>query len=202
MENDWQLITEKLQRLATLTDWERGFTESVLGQLAKGYYLSPKQTETVEKIQARHSPENLERKAQWEAGWDDEKRKVAKICARYYLEAGYYLRLAHSILDDEAFIPSEKEYKSMCENKYAQKVLAATFAEAIYPVGSVVSFRASAPWTAQQHKSGAVVLKAGGGVVTSAAKGAKVYEVLPIGSVKPLKLEERHLKKYRQPKKK
>jgi hypothetical protein len=202
MENDWQLITEKLQRLATLTDWERGFTESVLGQLAKGYYLSPKQTETVEKIQARHSPENLERKAQWEAEWDDDKRKVAKVCASYYLTAGYYTRLATSIIEDEAFVPSEKQYKAMCENKYAQKVLAATFAEAIYPVGSVVSFRASAPYAAQQHKSGAVVLKAGDGVVVSAAKGAKVYEVLPIGGVKPLKVEERHLKKFRQPKKK
>ena len=202
MEKDWQLITEALQQLPALTDWEKGFAESVLGQLAKGYSLSPKQTETVEKIQARHSSENLERKAQWEAEWDDDKRKVAKVCASYYLAAGYYTRLATSIIEDDAFIPSEKQYKAMCENKYAQKVLAATFAEAIYPVGSVVSFRASAPYVAQQHKSGAVVLKAGGGVVVSAAKGAKVYEVLPIGSVKPLKLEERHLKKFRQPKKK
>ena len=202
MENDWQVITERLQQLPTLTDWEKGFTESVQRQLGKGYSLSPKQTETIDKIQARNAPENLERKAQWEAGWNDEKRKVAKICASYYLTAGYYTRLATSIIEDEAFIPSEKQYVAMCENKYAQKVVAATFSEPIYPVGSVVSFRASAPWTAQQFKSGAVVLKTGGGVVTSAAKGAKVYEVLPIGSIKPLKLEERHLKKFRQPKKK
>jgi len=202
MEKNWQSITEGLQQLHTLTDWEKGFAESVLNQLAKGYNLSPKQVETIERIQARNAPENLERKAQWEAEWTAEKLEIAKVCARYYLDAGYYTRLANSILDEEAFIPSEKQYKAMCENKYAQKVLAATFAQPIYPVGSVISFRASAPWSAREYKSGAVVLRAGDGVVTSAAKGAKVYEVLPIGGVRPLKVEERHLKKFRQPKKK
>ena len=203
MKKDWQLISEALQKLDTLTDWERGFVESVLVQLAKGYTLSIRQTETIQNIQAKNDPKNIERKAGWEADWDDDKRKIAEICAHYYLNAGYFTRLANAVLEDKTYVPSEKQFKAMCENKYAQKVLAATFAEPTYPVGSMVSFRVSAPWQVRSvHKSGAVVLKAGGDVVTSAAKGAKVYEILPIGAVKPVKLEERHLKKFRQPKKK
>jgi hypothetical protein len=203
MERDWQLISEGLQKLDTLNNWEKGFVESVLVQLAKGYTLSMRQTETIQNIQAKNDPKNIERKAGWEADWDDDKRKIAEICAHYYLNAGYFTRLANAVLEDKTYVPSEKQFKAMCENKYAQKVLAATFGEPIYPIGSMVSFRASAPWQVRSvHKSGAVVLKAGGGVVTSAAKGAKVYEILPIGAVKPVKLEERHLKKFRQPKKK
>jgi len=202
MGKNWQLISEGLQKLDTLTDWEKGFIESVLGQLAKGYRLSENQTKVVERIEEKSDPKNIERKVVWEAEWNDDKRKIAEICARYYLDAGYFTRLANSVLDDASFVPSEKQYKAMCENKYAQKVVAATFAEPIYCVGSMVSFRASAPWNTKQHKNGAVVISTTAAPVKSAAKGAKVYQVLPVGAVKPLVLEERDLKKFRQPKKK
>tara|TARA_R110000824_G_C14753599_1_gene628948 strand:- start:338 stop:478 length:141 start_codon:yes stop_codon:yes gene_type:complete len=38
--------------------------------------------------------------------------------------------------------------------------------------------------------------------VESPAKGAKVLMVLPVGAVKPVKTEERYLKKFRKQKKK
>ena len=203
MEKDWKSICEELaSRGDSVRDWDRGFVESVLGQLNKGYRLSHRQTELLEKVVKRNCPDNLKREHEWRMGWNAEKRNIALICARYYLKAGYYTRLAQNIIDDEKFIPTLKQYQAMCENKYAQKVIAATVSEPIYPVGSVVDFRANAPWQASRYKSGAVVLEVGGKAVTSAAKGAKVYQVLPVGAPKPITLEERHLKKFRQPKKK
>ena len=97
----------------------------------------------------------------------------------------------------------------MVKNKYAQKVLASHNAPAKYPAGSLVTFRANAP-SNSRYLDGAylkrnvtlMVIEADAAPITSAARGAKVYKLLPVGKATTLMVEERHIMKARKLKKK
>jgi hypothetical protein len=188
-------------------DWDTGFLESLAEQLAKGRTLSPKQVETLAKIEHRNNPDVLHARARWQTAFTDEMRSIAKVCARYY-EANppYFGDLAGEVLRriDTDFTPTEKQYKAMCENKYALKVRAATYDAPVFPVGTLVGLRSTAPYNAKSACTvgSALVLSVGARPVTSGAKGAKTYEILPVGGAIKVQVEERHLKKMRMPKKK
>tara|TARA_R110001583_G_scaffold16046_1_gene65248 strand:- start:874 stop:1266 length:393 start_codon:yes stop_codon:yes gene_type:complete len=123
-------------------------------------------------------------------------RDKALIVARYYEHTGYFGNLVTNLDEDPAYVPSEKQYRKMVENKYAQKVLACHHAAAKYAVGSFVALRSGASWADRQATGNrpCVVIQANAAPITSAARGAKKYKVLPIGSAKPVIVEERHLK--------
>ena len=186
-------------------DWDTGFLESLAGQLAKGRTLSPKQVETLAKIEYRNNPDVIEARAHWDRDFTDEMREIAKVCAHYY-EANqpYFADLVAKVLNQPDFTPTEKQYKAMCENKYALKVRASTYDAPVYSVGALVALRSTAPWSAKNACTvgSALVLSVGARPVTSGAKGAKTYEILPVGGAIKVQVEERHLKKMRQPKKK
>ena len=187
-----------------LSQWEQGFVESLHGQFNKRGRLSSKQIEILERIEAQSLSEEAQAsRKQWHDRYDDEKRRVALICAKYYLKTGYFQALATNIINDSDYVPSEKAWKKMCQNKYALKVITEHDAPAKYPVGTVVEFRSTANWNHKSASKGmpCVVISAGGDIV-SAAKGSKPYKVLPYGSVKMIECEERHLKKCKKPKKK
>ena len=91
----------------------------------------------------------------------------------------------------------------MCENKYAQKVLAIAKAEAEYAVGSDVEFRSPALSYRTKHLASVPCL-----VIETLkevyghAKGSKRYKVLPYGEIEPILVEERQIKKCRYKKSK
>ena len=187
-----------------LSQWENGFVESLQEQYNKRGKLSPRQLEILERIEkqklseeARHASES------WDANYDAEKRRIARICAEYYQTAGYFTALADSIIMDPSYIPSEKAWRKMCENKYAKKVIASYDAAPKYEVGSLVTFRATADYS---HRIAAgdnpCIIISSGGSVKNAAKGSKPYTVLPYGAMKPITCEERHLKTFKKTKKK
>ena len=66
---------------------------------------------------------------EWLNSYDDEKRENVRICALYYAQPGTIkpslelVNLAFRALRISSFIPTEKEYKKLCENKYAKKIL-------------------------------------------------------------------------------
>ena len=204
-------IIARLERIQTknITDWEKGFMESLLQQVNKGYKLSQKQLEILSKTENKHSDEAVAKRNAWHSQWDDKKREIAVICAHYYQNAGYYTGLAKDILNNEKFIPTEKQFKSMCQNKYAQKVIDATFEKPKYEVGSMVSIRKTCGADAytsryplrQMIETPVIIVGVGDKPVLSASKGAKVYQILPIGSAKAYYIEERHLKRFKKPKK-
>ena len=84
----------------------------------------------------------------------------------------------------------------MCENKYAKKVLSAAFATPAFKNGTVVQARKTAPWTLKNKF--AIVIESKESHVTSAAKGAKPYVILPVGEKQFVECEERHLKKAKK----
>jgi len=200
-------FSEKLQHiynnLHLLTDWQRGFLESIEKQYKHKNKLSVNQLSVLKNIEDRVSPESIVKHDEWVASYDAEKRQDAQICAEYYKETGYFTTLAARILIDPEFIPSEKSYRKICENKYAKKVLESSRSEPKFATGSFVLFRTTAPFT-HQHQAGerpCVVLSTDG-KIQSSAKGSKPYKVLPLGKTTIIKCEERHLKKFRKLKKK
>ena len=192
---------EKLMTVPTLNDWSRGFLESVKEQLGRRGKLSDKQIGIVKKIEAENGDEAQRSREKWIASYDEEKRQIAKICATYYHANGdYYRRMASQVLTEPDFIPSEKQWKAMCDNKYAAKVIKATFDEPLFPAGSLISMRSSAPWRIKNSSPQGIflVVETDAQPVISACKGAKIYKVMPVGSAETFMVEERHIKKMKK----
>ena len=192
---------ERLMALPTLNDWSRGFLESVKEQLGRRGNLSDKQINIVKKIESENNEDAQKKRKEWIASYDDEKRQIAVICATYYHATGdYYRRMANQVLEDPDFIPSEKQWKAMCDNKYAAKVIKATFDDPLYPAGSLVSVRSSAPWRVKDASPQGIflVVETDAAPVVSACKGAKIYKIMPVGSPNSFIIEERHIKKMKK----
>jgi hypothetical protein len=192
---------EKLMAVPTLNDWSRGFLESVKEQLGRRGKLSDKQIGIVKKIEAENGDEAQRSREKWIASYDEKKRKIAKICATYYHATGdYYRRMASQVLTEPDFILSEKQWKAMCDNKYAAKVIKATFDEPLFPAGSLISMRSSAPWRIKNSSPQGIflVVETDAQAVISACKGAKIYKVMPVGSAETFMVEERHIKKMKK----
>ena len=192
---------ERLMALPTLNDWSRGFLESVKEQLGRRGNLSDKQINIVKKIESENNEDAQKKRKEWIASYDDEKKQIAVICATYYHATGdYYRRLANQVLEEPDFIPSEKQWKAMCDNKYAAKVIKATFDDPLYPAGSLVSVRSSAPWRVKDASPQGIflVVETDAAPVVSACKGAKIYKIMPVGSANSFIIEERHIKKMKK----
>jgi hypothetical protein len=201
-------MLERLNAVCERTEpksWGRGFINSLQGQIMAGRELSDKQIKTLEKIEAENSDEAIKARDTWKVDyannadpiWNASHIEIAKVAAHYYKGAGYYQSLAHSIIADDGFVPTIDQYNKITKNKYAVKVLAAHFADPKFALGSLVQFGSTAP-AHMRRLPPCVVIKANAAPVQSAAKGAKIYSVLPMGSAKTLLCEERHLKKARK----
>ena len=191
---------EELAARVAAGSWDEGFVESLTKQVKSNRQLSEKQLSVLSKIEARHSPEAIAAVAEWTTQYhsSDEMRLNAKIAASYYMETGYFRDLATNIIENSEFVPTEKQYRSITGNKYAQKILSAWFDTPKYASGSYVYFRANAPGAIRRGQTRpAVVLKTNATYPRTAAKGAKIYQVLPFGSAVPVLVEERYLKQAR-----
>jgi hypothetical protein len=188
-----------------LSPWERGFVESVVQQYKQHGRLSDNQTNTINKIAACHDPAAVKARNTWRALYDDEKRKLALFAAEYYLNnPPYFGDVARRILGEDKYIPSEKCFRKMTENKYVKRAQANLTLEPVFSVGQLVRFRRNAEvreWHRQyNHVAGrkidlrgklAVVLSFDD--VPGHAKGSREYEVLPAGDSKPVTTLERRL---------
>ena len=193
---------QALTARVTEGSWAGGFVESLTEQVASGRNLSPRQIEILEKIESEHSDEAVNAAAAWNNNFSEDMRERLPVVARYYRREGYFSNLVDRVLtldgQSTTFIPSEKQYRKITENKYAQKVLKAHFDAPKYPAGSMVQLRPYASYTALQKVGDrpCVVISTTEPIV-SAAKGAKMYRVLPFGSTDLIFVEERHIKKAR-----
>ena len=181
-------------------DWTRNFCVSIAEGFKKYKGLTQKQFDIFVKQEHRATPEFAQARDEWRASYDDEKRNIARICAEYYkANPPYFGDLADKVLTQPDFIPTPRQFRAMCENKYARKVLKATTAEAAFAVGQIVELRASAKGSfARKFPLGkGAIIEIGSAPVKSAAKGTKVYKVLPLGSAETVEIEERHIKKAR-----
>lgn len=189
------LIVDLLER-EDVSVRDKNFLESLKGAVARWGKLTDRQAVALERINERYSAEGQQRREQWSQQYAT-RRQEAVIAANYYAaNPPYYGDLAESILTDPDFIPTEKQFNALTQNKYAQKVIKATLSEPLFAEGQMVEGRASANYKLRGKK--AFVLKANHGHVTNAAKGTKKYLVLPVGQPAPLVVEEREIKKVKK----
>tara|TARA_Y100000034_G_scaffold45476_1_gene55926 strand:- start:1286 stop:1948 length:663 start_codon:yes stop_codon:yes gene_type:complete len=190
-------VFETVNKLLELP-WMFGGTKDFLISIKELYEkhgeLTKNQIDAINRIKEKNSQETAESYNKWVSNYDEEKREIASICALYYKNnPPYFSQLAERIFNESDFVPSEKQYKSMCENKFTKKVIEATKAEAKYPVGTVIRGRKNAPINIRDSLFS--VIKINATAVQSAAKGAKMYELLPFGKTHTIFCEERYLKK-------
>jgi|MGYP003628406356 hypothetical protein len=209
MSTEPEKIKEALM-LPVCTGWDRGYLESVLGQIEKGRKLSPRQHEILEQVLSRNNCEAQSLHETWESTFAAEYGAHARILATYYVRQPYHREMANDIL--KGVIPNRRQFMRMYENKYAQKVLEECERPAKYDVGAYIVPRANFSSTCADFGAGSphpwsvthdVVQKfdkRGGFVlevreeIHSAAKNSKRYKVLPIGATMPFIVEERHIK--------
>ena len=198
---------QKLDRIAKLgdqlTQWEQGFTESVADQY-KRRNLSDGQHAVIDKILAKHNPERIKARDEWRANYDDEKREIARKVAEYYKKnPPYYGDVATKILNDPAYIPSEKCFNKMTGNKYAQRALAAAATPPVFAKGQLVRFRRNDEVRnnhysydaghRRTHLTGKLAVVLSISDCAPRCKGTRGYTVLPMGATRPILTLERRL---------
>jgi len=184
----------------SVTERDRNFLQSLKNAVIRWGSLSERQHNALQNIVNRYSEEGVSRLEEWGKTYATRKPE-AVIAANYYAaNPPYYGDLAERILTEPDFVPSEKQFNAITQNKYAQKVIKATLAEPLFQEGVMVEGRASGRLKIRSKK--AFVLKANYGHVTNAAKGTKKYLILPVGQPSPIVVEERELKKVKKLKKK
>ena len=181
----------------------RNFLNSLLHFIEKVGDLTERQQEALKRIEDRYSEEAISNRVAWEKNYSEQHKKHARIAATYYSGshnyAGYFRDLALRVLDEPDWIPTEKQYRAMCENKYVKRVIESSLSEPKYPVGSFVMIRSGkGPRQLWQNPTPAMVIETNAGPVTSAAKGSKLYKILPMGSSTVWTVEEREIKKCRK----
>ena len=144
----------KLREFDRLTQWESGFLESLAESFSKWKGLTPRQYEIFEKIEKKYTdPSAVKGWNQWAKEYDDEKRKLAKIVAKYYVAenrrqgTGYWGDLPSKILNDDKFIPTRNQFEKMTGNNYAKRAIAAATEDAKFPVGSIARIRKGISFT-------------------------------------------------------
>ena len=193
-------LLDRIKAVATdanADEWTRNFCGSIAEGFKKYKGLTQKQFDIFVKREHQLTPEFQQARADWRANYDDAKRNIAKVCASYYkANPPYFADLADKVLADDTFIPSPRQFKAMCENKYAKKVLKSATCAPAFSVGQLVELRATAKGYARKFPLGkGAIIEIGAAPVKSAAKGSKVYKILPLGSAETVELEERHIKK-------
>ena len=122
--------------------WDRGFCESIQEQLKAERKLSEKQEKTLTKVLARHTEEAKQERADWFNNFDEAKRERLRVIADYYLRVGsYFMDLVANVKSDENFVPTQKQYHAMCENKFADKVWQNYKTPAKFNIGDLVMIR-------------------------------------------------------------
>jgi hypothetical protein len=193
------------------TAWERGFLESIHGQASKNVTLSQPQVDILKRVENKNTQEQRNLLEEWLSKWDSERAEIAKVVALYYSSDGYYFQgLCNKVLVEKKPL-SPGEYKKLCENKYATKVIEEHFKEPRFQPQEIVCVRSKITANKNYYTENgcylkienmhAVVLEVNALPVKRAAIGAKVYKILPFGSQKPYYVSESDLKKSKKIKK-
>lgn len=190
---------------------DKQFCESLKAGWVKYNSLTAGQYGAFQKCEMRYDATAMaanaldkQKRDEWVANFDNEKRTILNICANYYSKTNYFKDIADKVLADQNFIPSEKQYNAMCKNKYAQRLLENTKIAAKYEVGSLVVIRETAirrryPYNSDNNNNNSipyVILSASDEVGPSA--GSRKYSLLQIGSNEKVTLEEKELKPFRE----
>ena len=196
-----------------ISSWQRGFLESVLSQLERANSsLSFNQERILSEVCAQNTPERLHSIQEWKTSYlnSGHMQESFKVCVQYYSATGYFASIVTEYRTTKDYIPPEKIYKKVCENKYAKKVLQSHFSEPLYSEGSAIQIRKGNKINfdavlTNAYNGGymsslvdyAIVLQSNAQPIHRAAKGSKIYRILPVGVSKSYYVHESDIKRAR-----
>jgi len=213
------VIEDKLKYLLETRkeDLSKGDLEFA-SSLEKGFKrkgsLTPAQLPWLDKLVDKYDKDKMNQRAACRQAWVDtyrndvEKKRVFEICIEYYENNKPYFGqvIAAYRADEKGYVPTQKTYYKMCENKYAKKVIDERNKAPVFAEGEMVALRGGAITSPQFQRSYTVpptaLIIESLDTVVSAAKGAKRYLCLPVGKTQTFITEERYLKKIRKGKRK
>ena len=184
--------------VATLSDWERSFLGSLRDSAKKWGRLTAKQHDVFQRIEVKSNPKHIEACKKWNDSFTPVMRERLKFAAEYYkANPPYFGDAADRILSTPDYMPSEKLYRKMVENKYVQRAIDNANEETKYPAGTMVRIRNSQTIGGRlsQWRGKLAMIVECEQNVRSATKGSRKLTVLPVGSMETIKTEERYIKK-------
>ena len=186
------------------SQWESEFAGSLLAQARSGRTLSEEQIAILRKIETKWSDEAVQVRETWAENFTPEMAEKFRVMIKYYTITGYFRRITDAHAANSDMVPSREDYERITNNKYATKILAGWFSEPKFAGGSMGAFGSHTKYNRAGIGPGslAVVLSVNDTVPTAAARGNKIYRVLPVGKAQTILTEERCLKRARAPKKK
>lgn len=205
----------------------------LLEKIASGKKLRPIDRQKLSDIETVCTSENIEEAKLWTKEYDKGLREVAVLCAEYYesfskysdTKSSYFYWQRRRVLDDpEGHTLTKSEFNSMCQNKYAIKLLEEQSTEPKFKKGQLVLVRATnrldlSPILAEGNqkrslrnrnyvihrdaargnKVGAMILKVDPmPTYRQPSKGCRVYKIVPFGETIPLFACEKDLKVYKK----
>ena len=193
---------ETLLAKENLSEWDGSFLLSLQRQVEKRGDLSERQLDVLTTVENRYTDQAIASRLEWKESYTDELSEIARVCASYYIVTGYFRDISYKILHEEDYIPSEKQWRSICSNKYAMKVREAAFNDPKFPVGAMVMVRASCPgegislskYRDRIGTSLAIVISDNEQII-SASRGCRRYKIVFVGDSTPQFAEERDIKK-------
>ena len=200
---------ENLLKSDKLSGWEQDFCASINSQLIRGRKLSSKQINLIHKIEGNVA-KLVVGYDQWVKQWDDEKRKLWNIAIDYYEKNQPYFssevsKRRDARREEREYIPPQRTFKKVVENKYVQKVINELDKKPAFDVGSLVALRTAGTPSdlsdrilyseIRELKTTPLFVMSVLDSVGSSARGAREYTILPAGWTRTLKVQERHIKK-------
>lgn len=183
---------EHLMVQPDLNNWEKNFLTSIKDYFVKYNRLSDGQFSHLDNIAQRYTADAIKQRDAWYASWNDEKKDKFRKIVDYYLTSVYYTNITRKAQDNPEYIPTEKEYDTLVNNKYAQKFLKNLEIPAKYQVGDLVQIRAS--W----YRAGEIGTIIEVQVAESWVQGSRKYLVNLLGEDMTKEYEERAIKKFRE----
>ena len=184
-----------------LSDWERNFLQSLRDSASRYGRLTERQHDVFKRIENKTDPAQIKARNAWSDNFTPEMRDMLVFAAKYYkANPPYFGDAADRILADNNYMPSEKLYRKMVENKYVQRAMKNSVTPPKFEVGSMVTVRNSQAIrhlnTSRVRGKDAIVI-AVEEQVNNATKGSRKITILPVGAILPVITEERWLKPCR-----
>lgn len=175
---------------------DKSFANSLLGGWNKYGSLTLNQNVALMKMEQRYNPETKKASEDWYNSFDEYKRSILKVCARYYIQTPYFYDIAKKAVDNPEWIPTEKQYRAMCENKYAKRLIENVSTDAIYKPGDLVEFRNTyKPFDLPKN---AIAMIVSVGDVLNSTKGSREYKIIIFGQSESMNTMEKHIKLHRR----
>jgi len=203
IENKLKYLLEV--RKGYLSKGDLVFASSLKTGFEKKGRLSPAQLPWLDKLVEKYNEDRVNQQTACRQAWVDEyrtdveKKRVFEICVEYYEANKPYFGqvIASYRADEKGYVPTQKIYYKMCENKYARKVIDTYNKPPVFAEGEMVALRSGTGNHLRSPQAAVLIIEALGKIV-SCAKGSKQYVCLPVDGSRTFIIEERHLKKIRK----